>query len=103
MPKIDNDVVRKEGNTLYLKGPFIKANVMQLWNKVKSTLTSGETLRVDLGNITQCDSAGLAFLIVLLRFARQQSLQVSFVKMPAQMQRMVKVNGLSALLPISEG
>ena len=54
--------------------------------------------QVDLANVTQSDSAGLALLLDLLRYANQQKKTLRFINSPSHLQAFAKVNGVDALL-----
>lgn len=97
----DNNTVKLEGNTLFLKGPFVKATVMALWKEVKPLL-KGQVQNIDLSEISQCDTASLAFLVAVLRETRDKASAVRFIHMPKQMFEIAKVNGLTTLLPMSD-
>lgn len=52
----------------------------------------------DLVNVQQTDSAGLALLLDLLRFAQQQHKQLRFINMPTRMQAFAQVHGVDTFL-----
>lgn len=56
-------------------------------------------VEIDLAAIRRADSAGLALLIELLRFAKQRRLAVQFTHMPPQLESLAAVSGVDALLP----
>jgi phospholipid transport system transporter-binding protein len=49
---------------------------------------------IDLGSVTLADSAGLALMLEWLEQARAAQRELTFVSLPEQMQRLVKVSGL---------
>jgi phospholipid transport system transporter-binding protein len=53
---------------------------------------------VDLQQVTQADSAGLALLLEWLRRARRAGCALAFVNIPPQMQVLIRVNGLTGVL-----
>lgn len=57
------------------------------------------TVEIDLGAIRRADSAGLAVLIELLRFAKQQGLTLYFTHLPPQLESLAAVSGVADLLP----
>jgi len=44
--------------------------------------------------------AGLALLVEFIKLAKQSHVAISFANAPAQMQVLVKVNGLEPIIPI---
>lgn len=57
-----------------------------------------DALVVDLGGVPRADSAGLALMLEWLRQARTQGRALSFTRVPARLQDLIDVTGLSALL-----
>jgi phospholipid transport system transporter-binding protein len=55
-------------------------------------------LVIDLAEVTRADSAGLALLIEWLRRARTAGCRLRFTGIPAQVQTLVRVNGLQDAL-----
>jgi phospholipid transport system transporter-binding protein len=89
-------------NTLVIQGSLIKETVMAQWAAVQPQLVSGAYLYVDLGQITQSDSAGVAFLLAIMREVRGGPSAISFLRLPKQMLEIAKVNGIITFLPISD-
>lgn len=89
-------------NTLIIQGPLIKETVMKQWATVQPQLMSGVYQYVDLGEVTQSDSAGLAFLLAIMREAKERAFAISFLRLPEQMLEIAKVNGVITFLSIGE-
>lgn len=51
-------------------------------------------LTLDLAQVTNTDSAGLALLVEWLRRARERKRSLRFTNMPAQVQTLVRINNL---------
>lgn len=100
--QISQSAVVREGESLFLDGPMIKDTVMGLLEVAKPLFINNQPLCVDLSRVTQCDSASLALLLELMRLASQKNISISFINPPKQMMDIANVNGLNALLPISE-
>ena len=64
--------------------------------------TNDRLLRVDLQQVGQCDSAGLALLIDLLRTARQYKKPISFGGVPKQLKVLAQFSGVTDFLPIED-
>jgi phospholipid transport system transporter-binding protein len=56
--------------------------------------------QIDLGKVTQSDSAGVALLVEWARFAKQQRLSIQFLHLPSQLLTIARVSGLYTVLPI---
>lgn len=84
-----------------LSGLLTITTVSDLWSQ-STTLFAGDTPEVilDLADVSQSDSAGVALLIALVRQARMNKKKICFTHLPAQMLAMLKVSGLEQVLPV---
>ena len=64
--------------------------------------TSGE-LDVDLGAVSDADSAGMALLIEWLRLARRRKQPIHFRSVPAQINALARISEVEDLLALAEG
>lgn len=67
--------------------------VPDIWRQSRAALDAAADPVIDLGGVTQVDSAGLALVIEWMRWARSNGRKLSFVAIP---------DGLMALARISE-
>ncbi len=56
---------------------------------------------IDLGQVGKIDSAGLAFIIELMKVAKRQKKDLRFQNIPARMHDVANVYGLSKIIPES--
>ncbi len=56
-----------------------------------------DPITVDLAGVPRADSAGLALMLEWLRQARQNNRVLTFTHVPARLQDLIDVSGLSAL------
>lgn len=89
-------------NTLFIQGPLVKETVMAQWAAVQSKLAKSSYRYVDLGRVTQSDSAGLAFLLAIMREVRDEASSILFLRLPKQLLEIAKVNGVVTFLPIGD-
>ena len=68
----------------------------QAW--IENLRTDG---KIDLSEVTQCDSAGMALLIAWARFAKQQDRKIQFVHLPSQLLTIARLSNLDTVLPIA--
>jgi len=95
------DNILRQGEELIVTGKLTQESVMKLLACVDKLLPAAATLKVNLAQVTHCDSASLAFLIQLLRKAKKMHTKLTFIEMPNQMQQLSKVCAIDDLLPIS--
>lgn len=90
-----------QDNTLALSGVLNVATVTRLWEQGKLLLMRASTPScIDLKDVSECDSAGVALLIAWVRYLRMQNKTLQFVHLPEQMRAIVHVSGLDTILPI---
>lgn len=93
--------IQHSNDTLLPKGKLTLGNVASLWASSKPLFDITPTpIKLDLKAVTQSDSAGVALLIAWVRYARQQDKEIHLMHLPEQMRAIIKVSGLSNLLPI---
>lgn len=59
---------------------------------------SGADIHVDLGGVTESDSAGLALVIEWLRLARQRGQRMNFANLPKQLLALARISEVEALV-----
>lgn len=94
--------IKQDSNGMFLLvGKLTFSSVASLWNRSKLLLeTTPSPIQIDLKSVTQSDSAGVALLISWVRYARQLNKEMHLMHLPEQMRAIIKVSGLSQLLPI---
>jgi phospholipid transport system transporter-binding protein len=75
------------------------ATVPALWKASRSPLESAVEPRVDLGAVTNVDSAGLALLIEWMRWARAAGTAIVFSNVPAKLAALATMSELDELFP----
>jgi len=91
-------VIRREGARLVLSGPVTLANVAVLLEEGRRHLAEG-VQTVDLGEVTEIDSALLALLLAWLRDARARGQQLKFTNLPESLRTIAQLYGVDRLLP----
>ena len=86
--------------TVYpVSGPMTFTSVAALFSGSAGWFAAGgRDITIDLSQVTQADSAGLALLIEWLRLAHSAQCTVRFTNIPPQMQVLIRVNGLQDTL-----
>ena len=91
-------MIRREGARLILSGPVTLSNVSSLLDEGRRHLAEG-VQTVDLGEVSEMDSALLALLLAWLRDARARDKPVVFANLPESLRTIAKLYGVDALLP----
>ncbi|HEU4441202.1 MAG TPA: STAS domain-containing protein [Burkholderiales bacterium] len=92
-------MIRREGRRLVVSGPVTLANVAKLLEEGRQHLAEGAGT-VDLGEVTQMDSALLALSLAWLRDARAAKRELAFVNPPEALQTLSRLYGVETLLPL---
>ncbi|QYK03559.1 STAS domain-containing protein [Shewanella zhangzhouensis] len=66
-------------NVKFLSGPLTIYQAEELFNEIKSWLKQGEQLIVDLGAVTEIDSAGVQLLLMTSKEQEAHGLSLSLV------------------------
>ena len=91
-------MIRREGRKMMVSGPVTLANAAALLDEGRRHLAEG-VRSVDLGEVTELDSALLALVLAWLRDARAAKREVAFANPPEAMQTLARLYGVEELLP----
>ena len=93
-------MIRREGSRLVLSGPVTLANAAALLEEGRRHLAEG-VQTVDLGEVSEMDSALLALLLAWLRDARARDQRLDFTNLPESLRTIAQLYGVDRLLPTS--
>ncbi len=90
--------------TITLSGVVTYRTARKVWQEgltlIKNCINQ---FSVDLGELTQCDSSGLALCTAWSRAAFSQKKKIVFVNVPGFVQDLLRVYGLDKALSIKDG
>ncbi len=95
-------MIRRDGDSLVLEGALTLATVSALADAVQEHLRQGARV-VDFRGVTEVDSAAVALALEWLRQAAQSNREVRLANLPAAMQNLAKLYGVSELLQPASG
>jgi phospholipid transport system transporter-binding protein len=90
-------VIRREGDSLILEGPVTLDTVPGLVGTAEEHLRQGVRV-VDFRSVTDVDSAAVALALEWLRRAAESGRGLRLANLPAAMQNLAKLYGVSELL-----
>jgi phospholipid transport system transporter-binding protein len=93
-------VIRREGERLLLSGAVTLGNVAQLLEEGRRHVAEG-VRTIDLGEVTEMDSALLALLLAWLREAKGRSRTLEFARLPESLRTIAGLYGVDAVLPVA--
>jgi len=95
-------VIRRDGDSLILEGGVTLDTVPGLIGAAEEHLRQGARV-VDFRNVTEVDSAAVALAIEWLRKASESGTGLRLANLPAAMQNLAKLYGVSELLQSASG
>jgi phospholipid transport system transporter-binding protein len=87
-----------EGGRCTVQGPLTMDCVTAVLEE-SSTLFRGPDLIVDLGPVTEVDSAAVSLLLEWQRAARRENRAIRFVNVPANLLSLARLYGVAELIP----
>ena len=90
-------MIARDGNQLRISGALTIASVAALAEEGKQQFGSGD-LVVDLAAVTEVDSSALSLLFEWRREARRRNAKISFSNLPASLQSLATLYGVSELV-----
>ena len=91
-------MIRREGRRITVSGPVTLANAAHVLDEGRQHLAEG-VRTVDLGEVTELDSALLALALAWLRDARAAKREIAFANLPDGLQTLSRLYGVEDLLP----
>jgi phospholipid transport system transporter-binding protein len=93
-------MIRREGRRMLVSGPVTLENVVRVLEEGRQHIQEG-VRSVDLGEVTEMDSALLAMLLAWLRDARAHKRELTIANPPESLQTIARLYGVDQLLPVS--
>ena len=90
-------MIRRDGDSLILEGALTLDTVPGLAEAVKAHLREGARV-VDFRGVTEVDSSAVALALEWLRLAEESKTGLRLANLPAAMQNLAKLYGVSELL-----
>lgn len=88
------------GESILIEGPITQQTVMAALSQCTALMAASFVRQVNLQAVTDCDSAGLALLIALLRRSKLVHQPITFSNPPKQILDLSHVSGLNGILPV---
>ena len=91
-------MIRREGRRITVSGPVTLANAALVLDEGRRHFAEG-VRTVDLGEVTELDSALLALALAWLREARAAKREIAFANLPEAMQTLARLYGVEDFFP----
>lgn len=89
------------GDRFLLDGELTRTSITPLFEKKSLEITSQKMSIVDLSKVKKVDTAGLAWLLVLVEQAKSKSCKLSFEFLPQDLLKLAKLSAVDTFLPIN--
>ncbi len=90
------NIIYKGGGLFLIEGSLTFATIDKQTLKSSAFLAPGKDVTIDLGNVANTDSAGLALMIEWLKIARNRRAHLHFQNIPKQLLTLAKLSGFDA-------
>lgn len=90
--------IRREGTSLKIEGPIHMANARALLGE-GSALLVPEVTTIDMGGVTEVDSAAVSLLLEWRREAATRNATLRFANLPESVKSLAALYGVTDLLP----
>ena len=87
-------ITRVDKKNYSISGPLMIENVSGAWVDMQHILSADLSPVLDMGEVTEMDSAGLAILVRLIDKAHKRGLTIHFKNIPEQMQAIAELHQL---------
>jgi phospholipid transport system transporter-binding protein len=81
-----------------VSGVLNAATVTDLLKQSRESFAGAKHIEMDLGGVSEGDSAGLALLLEWLRMTRQANQQIGYANVPAQINALARISEVDDLL-----
>lgn len=87
-----------ERNRLFITGCLGFANVMSVYNKSIMHLESHPEVTFDFSRLKSSNSAGLALILELIKFAKKQRKKIHFEHLSGELMSIAKAAGIDKMI-----
>lgn len=93
------DVKQVEQKAIF-SGALTRATITRAFDKKYRQLVENERMVLDLAKISQIDTAGLAWILLLIELAASKACHISLINIPDDLLKLAKLSAVDTLLPI---
>ena len=94
------DVQQVEQKAIF-SGALTRATITRAFDKKYRKLIDSERIVLDLAKVSQVDTAGLAWILLLIELAASKACQISLVNLPDDLIKLAKLSAVDTLLPVA--
>ena len=99
MSKLSIDIV---DGVAKLRGQLNRHSVEKISKANEREITKTQNTLVDLSDVTEADTAGLAWLLYLVEQATAHKCQLTFAHLPSDLLKLAQLSAVSQFLPTAD-
>jgi phospholipid transport system transporter-binding protein len=92
--------VQQADQKAIFSGALTRATITRAFDKQYRKLIDGKRIVLDLAKVNQIDTAGLAWILLLIELAAANACDISLVNLPDDLLKLAKLSAVDTMLPI---
>lgn len=94
-------ILSLDESTLMIKGALTRQFISQKLISEAEDLSTLDKMSVDLSDVSQVDTAGLAFLLLLIEKANKAQIVLTFKHLPNDLLKLAKLSAIDSFLSVA--
>ena len=92
--------VQQVNEKAVFSGALTRATLTRAFDKKYRQLVDQERMIIDLAKVSQIDTAGLAWILLLIELAASKNCDIKLINLPDDLLKLAKLSAVDTLLPI---
>lgn len=92
-------VVQSQGRATFT-GALTRGTITRAFDKKYRKLVNSDAVILDFSDVSQVDTAGLAWVLLLIELASEKKCEISLSNMPTDFIKLATLSAVDGLLPI---
>ena len=94
--------VQQTDQKAIFSGALTRATITRAFDKKYRPLVNGKSITFDLEKVNQIDTAGLAWILLLIELAAVKACAITLINLPDDLIKLAKLSAVDTLLPIEK-
>ncbi|MEH6594398.1 MAG: STAS domain-containing protein [Colwellia polaris] len=94
--------VQQTDQKAIFSGALTRATITRTFDKKYRPLVNGKSITLDLAKVNQIDTAGLAWILLLIELAAAKACEITLINLPDDLIKLAKLSAVDTLLPIEK-
>ena len=91
--------VQQTDQKAIFSGALTRATITRTFDKKYRPLVNGKSITLDLAKVNQIDTAGLAWILLLIELAATKACEITLINLPDDLIKLAKLSAVDTLLP----